>query len=1030
VNDRKIYGAALGVALFVAGALAQAQTAPAADSGANAPALEEVVVTGYRKSLNDSTDAKKANTGFSDSIFAEDIGKFPDTNVAESFNRIPGITISRDINGQGQEIAIRGLGTNFTKILLNNAPVAVASTGAADAQSTNREVDLDLFPTELFTQLTVKKSATADMIEGGTSGTVNMRSARPFDNPGAHLVYDIQGTKNQKADKWGEHGSIIASKTFDSGFGALVGFVGVQNKVRTTGFETIGWTNPNLSTTGATPQCVPPAGTAISAFCNTTGGGNFGIPALVPANAGNGLTTGAPIDQAFLLAHNPGLSITQIDNAIIPRLGRTADENGTQNRYNGIVSLEYRPSDALHLYLDSIYGKKHNDERRFDMNWVGRNGAVIPLNETVDKSDCTNGCTVTSGTFANSQFFLEYRPYIEDTKFYSANPGLEWQVADIFKVNADLNKTHSTFHREVPTVLPITPASSGLTVTYNNDGGIPSIQSNVDLNNPASFGWAGGRVNIQDEYRTTDTKGAHLNFTLGKGGPINLQFGAAYDDILRRISGTDNSQAWQNAVCGDNPSVFVPGPNSQPPCQGLSTAAPGSGYPTYPGLGTNYTAGMPATFTYRGSVVPAASLANYLSPGPDGFVVVNWPLFASATNYQQFHDSSPASTGTNTGANGGFVEEKVKAAYVELTGDTTWGGNRLRYDLGLRFVRTGQTIGGYVSVADPRNANPAILDGGKYPNIVNFVYTQHDYNNTLPSGEIAYNVADNAVVKVAASRTMTRPDPSAMLPGVSFSDPSALNGTRGNPALNPFLSENLDFGFEYYTGQEGLVGVTVFRKRVTGFTIGGSTTLPFSDLAQYGINYDTLTPTQQAGLNSRGGPSAASVILNQQVNASGALTINGLELDWVQPLDFLLAKWGLEGFGINANYTLVDQIGTGAAPAIATGVSPHTYNVAGYYDHGPFTFRLATVYYKGSQTALAPQNGIQGGNFASDYRQWDFSSIWDISKMAGWSHEVQITADVVNIFQAKQRQYFQFPNATFTLYDPGRQYFIGIRGKF
>jgi outer membrane receptor for ferrienterochelin and colicin len=206
--------------------------------------------------------------------------------------------------------------------------------------------------------------------------------------------------------------------------------------------------------------------------------------------------------------------------------------------------------------------------------------------------------------------------------------------------------------------------------------------------------------------------------------------------------------------------------------------------------------------------------------------------------------------------------------------------------------------------------------------------------------------------------------------------------------------------------------------------------LPFSDLAQYGINYDTLTPTQQAGLNSRGGPSAASVILNQQVNASGALTINGLELDWVQPLDFLLAKWGLEGFGINANYTLVDQIGTGAAPAIATGVSPHTYNVAGYYDHGPFTFRLATVYYKGSQTALAPQNGIQGGNFASDYRQWDFSSIWDISKMAGWSHEVQITADVVNIFQAKQRQYFQFPNATFTLYDPGRQYFIGIRGKF
>src|SRR5262249_15627843 len=157
---------------------------------------------------------------------------------------------------------------------------------------------------------------------------------------------------------------------------------------------------------------------------------------------------------------------------------------------------------------------------------------------------------------------------------------------------------------------------------------------------------------------------------------------------------------------GDNPSVFVPGPNSQPPCQGLSTAAPGAGYPTYPGLGTNYTAGMPTTFTYRGSLVPQSGLAQYLQPGPDGFILVNWPPFASATNYQQFHDSSPASTGTNTGANGGFVEEKVKAAYVELAGDTSWNGNRLRYDLGVRFVRTGQTIGGYVSVADPRNTNP------------------------------------------------------------------------------------------------------------------------------------------------------------------------------------------------------------------------------------------------------------------------------------------------------------------------------------
>ena len=78
------------------------------------------------------------------------------------------------------------------------------------------------------------------------------------------------------------------------------------------------------------------------------------------------------------------------------------------------MSLEYRPSDDLHFYVDALAAKKKNDMNRIDMNWVGRNGAMIPLNMTVDRDDCTNGCVVTHGTFANAQYFLEFRPYIED----------------------------------------------------------------------------------------------------------------------------------------------------------------------------------------------------------------------------------------------------------------------------------------------------------------------------------------------------------------------------------------------------------------------------------------------------------------------------------------------------------------------------------------------------------------------------------------------------------------------------------------
>jgi TonB-dependent receptor len=1035
--------------LTIAGT-AGAQQAPATPSRPP-DQLEEVVVTGIRASLQSSTEAKKESTGFSDSIFAEDIGKFPDTNIAESFNRVPGITITREISGEGVNIAIRGLGTNFTRILLNNAPVAVASTGRTDAQSTNREVDLDLFPTELFTQLTVHKSSSASMLEGGAAGTVNMRSARPFDGGGGqHVTFALQGLDSSTADSYGKRGSVLASKTWDT-FGALIGLAGVRNQVRTPGYETIGWTNPNLTVvtppSGSNPGITQAQAQCLASGCNTTGGGNWTIPATVPTNAGNGLTPGEQINQAFLLAHNPGLTIQQIDNAIIPRLSRPMDEYGTKDRYNGIVSLELRPTNALHFYVDSMYGKKSNDLQRIDMNWVGRNGAAIPLNMQVDRSDCANGCVVTKATYANAQFFLEYRPFIEDTEFWGTNPGLEWQINDTWKLDFDANKTHSWFHRESPSVLAITTPNSGLTVDYVNDG-TPRVTSSVDLNNPANFNWPGARVNIQDERRTTETKGARTNLTWAKWDAANFHVGASYDDVMRRIRGFDNSQAWQNAVCGNNPTVFVPGPNGQPPCEGLvntDVASLPSNYPRYPGFGTGFTAGQTGPVGYQGSLIPASAFQQYLMPGPDGFITLDWNRFKNDANYAAFHDSAPESGGTNTGASGGLVREKITGAYFELTGRTEINDHTLRYTAGVRRVRTEQTIGGQVSIADPRNAevtnptnNPPLtratdpaFDGSRYPNIVNFVEFDHTYNNTLPSFEIAYNVTDQAVVRGAASRTMTRPDPNAMLPGLNFSSPSADVGSVGNPALEPFISENLDLGFEYYTGREGYWGIAAFRKRVTGFTVVGIKTVPFSDLAAFGVTFDTLTPTQQTNINARGGPDAAFVNLQQQVNASGALTVNGLELNWVQPLDALVGRWGLDGLGFAANMTLINQSGKGAAPAVAVGVAPHTYNFTLYYENHGVSARLAETFTKGSIASGTNQNGIPLAAFiADDYEQWDFSSSLDLSHFFDWQTKFEVTFDAINLFNKKQRTNFQFANAPQTIYEPGRQLMLGVRGRF
>ncbi|MDR6127122.1 TonB-dependent receptor [Sphingomonas sp. SORGH_AS_0438] len=527
------------------------------DSSDQAPAdpsatgNQDIIVTGYRASLQSQTNAKKNSIGFTDTIFAEDIGKFPDTNIAESVNRIPGVTISREVTGEGANVAIRGLGTNFTRVLLNGAPVAIASV-RFDAQSTNREVDLDLIPTELFTQLTVSKSPTASQIEGGAAGTVNLRSARPFDNPKPYISYGLQGSKVSSADKWGYRGYALASMT-SGNFGLLVGGAAVKNRFRVDGFETIGWTNPNLTAsqnTGSTR--------------NATGGGNFTIPGTVPANAGNGLTPGTVIDQAFLLRNNPGATIEQIDNGLLPRLGRPRTEIGERTRYNGLVSAEWRPSDAFHFYIDGMYAKRDTEFSRNAMNWAVRNGAAIPLNTTYDKTDCASGCTVTGGTYANSQFFLEYRPYKDKQDYWGVNPGAEFIINDVIKGDLQANYTRSNFRRESPTFLVITPTSSGTTVTYQNTGGIPTITSNVDLNNPANFGWAGGgRVQLSGEERRTETKGVRGSLLFGDEKKFSVRVGAAYDDTSRRISPFDNSNAWSAAICGNNPNVLLPAP--EPP---------------------------------------------------------------------------------------------------------------------------------------------------------------------------------------------------------------------------------------------------------------------------------------------------------------------------------------------------------------------------------------------------------------------------------------------------------------------------------
>jgi TonB-dependent receptor len=1117
-------------------------TAPAFAADDNS--VETVVVTGYRASLTASTDAKRASTNFTDSIFAEDIGKFPDTNIAESLNRIPGVTISREIDGEGINVSIRGLGTNFTKVTLNNANIAVASTGATDQRNNNREVDLNMFPTELFTQLTVSKSPTADQVEGGAAGVVNMRTQRPFDKEGFRLTYELQGTDISTADDPGERGALIASDTWGEEFGVLVGVAGVHNNVFVKGWEdgNAGWVGPSLATAaaGTTPvQCSP------AASCATLGSKSWGVPGTVPTGVsvpipgGGGATyaAGTPINQAFLLANNPGLTAQQLSNALLPRLGRSMFEGGTRDRFNAVASLEWRPMEGMHFYVDMIAGRQFNNLNRSDINFGVRAGAgsqpLIPQNVTLqpDWLAYTNngGGAVQSGTFYDAQFALEARPFHEKGDFFSINPGMEWQINDKLWADVQLNATRSHFFRDSPTVFVVTCPSAGngalpgcaapaggVFVNFNNPVGaaFPSITTNIDLNNPANYQWNNGRVNLQDEKRFTVTDGAHFDVKYGDD-TFSVKAGGAFDHAFRSIIAIDASQQWQNAICGDNPNVFLPGPNSTPVgCNGQNTAAPvGATAPYYiinPGLtpapavfpgppqlhgyGEGYSAGFPA-FMYQGSLVPQSALASYLKPGPTGFITVDYNKIFAASNYFPLDNAainslsncstlkctavSPSfATASNTGGTSGGFDEKTYGAYVMADGVIHFGSRDLKWDAGLRWFDTHQTIISPVQHVDPRNTvqafcgQPALLatptcpagtltttqipDGSRFPNTFTFSPAKNDYSAFLPNLNMVFNVADDFLVRASLSRTMTRPDPSQMISVVNFSDPTAAAASVGNPELKPFYSNNIDIGAEYYTGAEGYVSLAVFRKSISGFTVSQNTTQPFSNLAQFGINYGALTSTQQSALCGRTpgcvvGTATDATVANttltvtEQVNAPGLKIINGIEVGYVQPLDFLLEQYGFKGFGFTGNLTIVDQKTTGSAPSVALGVAPFTYNVTGYYDDGTASARLSynfsdTSYASGSnqQSVCLPTGTSSGGCpqgaylFSKAYGQADFSSSIHLSRI--WGEDLpsdpELTFDVQNIFSAKQESYFQLPDAVHSYYIKGQTYMFGLRGTF
>ena len=950
-----------------------AEPAPASDDST------VVVVTGYRASLQNSTRAKKNATNFTETVFSEDIGKFPDLNMAEALQRVPGMVVQRDaFTGDGTQIVVRALPSNFTQVTMNGNRIAMATdNGISGSSSTNRQVDLDSFPTGLFNRIDVSKTPSADELEGGVAGTVNLQNVRPFDRKGQHGVIAIQDTYGVNAEKFSPRVTGVWSKTWDK-FGVLAGVSMTERKLYTAGYETLGFGDPNFNNyCGACDPAVTQDGSGN--FINPEGSNQWAWSTTVYPYSGNGLTPGV-LTEADLLALNPGMTEATMKAAKMPRLGRAALLDGTSKTKVGLIALEYRPSETLRFNLDILGGGGDREAERTNMMLTFRstgagddyNGGMIPLNMKVDGND-----VVTSATFANSTMFLESNFYRDRNAYLSINGSFDWQFGEGWKLDGELAFMRSTFERNVTFLKYRTPFQSDVTATYANVEGndVPTITTNVNLNDP-NIGWRTftGQTTMQRDKRNANTVAMHLNLSKDIGD-WTLKTGYAYDGFTRNINVIDLSQSLKDAYA---------------------------------------------------AAIPESDVGQYLTPmsrsiygdgvsggGFDRWVVPDFDKISKAVGYDQLlkGKGTTSTGGSYNGAGAATIEEKISGAYAMAAYKGELFSYPVRSNFGARFVSTDQTV-----------TAPSVIGG----NIV-YLTTKASYEDVLPSFNFVANATDKLNLRFAASKTMTRANPAQLTSSLSL-DTSGSSGNTGNPNLKPFYSTNFDIGGEYYTGKTGYVGLTFFKKDIENFTYNKVNSVPFSSL---GVDYSTLNENQQQGLALNAGTtwaealanpslvSGANVNLTQPTNLTEIMKLTGQEVIWVQPLDNLI-----EGIGFTTNYTHFS-----ASPAkYAIGIPDYTYNITGYYEHGGFSAHLSYVKVSEVVTGVPLQaNNIILNSLNEARHQIDLSASY---KFTAFGLDQSITLDATNLDNQGFKSYYTYTNMTTGFQSPGQTIILGWRAQF
>jgi iron complex outermembrane recepter protein len=457
--------------------------------------LDAVTVTGYRASLERALDIKRAEAGVVDAIVAEDIGKFPDLNLAESLQRIPGVVITRDA-GEGRNISVRGLGPDFTRVRINGMEslTTVGSSDQSGGSNRGRGFDFNVFASDLFSQLIVRKTASADVEEGSLGATVDLRSARPFDYDGFTFAVNGQASYGDLADSVDPRTAMLIANTWADGmFGALLS-VAYSEK------ETL------------------EEGSGSGRWANGTSNGGF--------NAASPFT--------------PALAATSFH----PRFPRYTLMEHDQERTGITGSLQFKPTDNTEFGLDALYSKidATRVEKYIEAISFSRGAAQGGKPQTIVRDGVVDASgALIYGLFDDVDIRAENRYDEWTTEFTQIVLSGEHRFTDDFSISGKLGTSLSDHANPTQTTIIMDKLNvDNYSYDYRGNATRPIIDYGIDPTDPN--GWTLAEIRIRPQYVKNEFDNAELAFNWNLSPGFRLAGGLQSKDYsfdtreLRRAS--------------------------------------------------------------------------------------------------------------------------------------------------------------------------------------------------------------------------------------------------------------------------------------------------------------------------------------------------------------------------------------------------------------------------------------------------------------------------------------------------------------